>query len=1386
MDSSVLKRRIAHGVVGLMALAACTGSMQATTLLSTSATVANSSAMPVTGVTCATQTGPPLVGQTITIHAYPAPTGTNTVTVGVVQTPGIKVTLPASVVLSANGTSSVAGSVANATGIVLTVNATAGCSNAFGITANTLVAGPNTIAVVLTASQNGGAANTDNGLTVTDTITTGVGTSALVAAAVTITCGYSSSGPVFVPGAPKIVSVTSAANLGTPFSVTTGSLPAWLVLSPVAPSGVAGTNAVNFTVQAAPGTSPATACGGATGGFNGVSTTYQLPLTSSPAPPVTVAITIVPTTITPLTVTPVPAATTISMTYILNSNVAQSTTVNVLSSISTSLAQTYYQVNNLPIWLTVNYPTGYIPVTVGKNLTFTTTTAANSLAPGNYTATVFLAVAQYADAPVVINLLVTNAAPKLSVTSANPQPVTYTLGGSTPITAITVASSDSPIPYTMSFAGPLAPMLTAGEQLTGIAYSFGTTINVTYNPLLFQTSAPGTVLSGTVTFTWGTAKSVIVVTINLTVASPGATLTSISPASLPTAAPGSVFYVTLTGNGFVGGTDPSLATKVGIVIGSNPGTVSPDTNFAVTYVNSSNLSLKITVPALGSGGVNGDANLPFLVGGNGGPVYLGVVNGSATAPTGNATLTIGGAPIIYGVTSSSSFTEVSGGALPSFAPYDMISIFGANFCSSADTFPAVGNVAAYSNGGCGTNTILPGSPDPILQRFPFSLTPDQYIVPTPPVSSLWRLLTVNFYMNGSATAIPAPLLFATNGQINTIVPGALVATDQYNIVVSFGCATCTPSTVASSAPFLVNIVATDPGIFTVGSDGQGPAAALAATTYALIGATNPAGMRYAVGDSDIIQVYMTGLGLPAAGTAIYTSANNSCISALNQTQAGYLTALNDSVTPNLSLTNIDGAVLQDSLFAGDYPPCLTAEPTVTIGGISTPVVTYTAFTGDTVAGLYQMNVQMPSTQNTFKPNYPSATGSFTNLTGPTQLPIFVTLGGLTSQAGVMLSVAPKLKMTVTGIDGVAPSVISAATAASPTVLTTGTAPATGTMIYVSGFTGNWASANGFQVATNMTGTTFSIPVDSSAFGAMAGTPVFELPDAVTGVTDTLSIGHPMITTAIVGNNNFVHTGVKYAVTSGVLPQGLTLATVSGVATITGTPAEDTAGTYPVTITATDTSAVPITGTTSFTFNVPGGLFVTVGSITSSTFGTANTSIATVTAVGGTPPYSLFAVTTPSAAIPGLTFTTGGVLQTDGTTPSGTYTITATATDAAGVTGTVTFTFVVKLLVTFSPVSPQTASIMTVTDGGLLNTLTVSGGVGPYTYAVDASSTAAAAAAGALNFVGNLLNLGTDVTTSTQTVVIDVVDTGTPASTAAVDTATSTAGSEFILTLILGS
>jgi hypothetical protein len=100
-----------------------------------------------------------------------------------------------------------------------------------------------------------------------------------------------------------------------------------------------------------------------------------------------------------------------------------------------------------------------------------------------------------------------------------------------------------------------------------------------------------------------------------------------------------------------------------------------------------------------------DPNLPFPTGGAGGPVTLGICNpagGTCSIPTGTATLTIGTGPIIQAITSASAFTQVALPANPSVAPYDMLSIFGSNFCSSGGT-------------GCGSSQILYGVQDATLR-----------------------------------------------------------------------------------------------------------------------------------------------------------------------------------------------------------------------------------------------------------------------------------------------------------------------------------------------------------------------------------------------------------------------------------------------------------------------------------------------------------------------------------------------------------------------------------------------------------------------------------------------------------------------------------------------
>ena len=347
----------------------------------------------------------------------------------------------------------------------------------------------------------------------------------------------------------------------------------------------------------------------------------------------------------------------------------------------------------MPIWLTVDSLTGTVP----KSLRFSSTSVCDTLAPGTYTASVAIRVSGSADLQVPITLQLNNKAPRLTVAEGTTRNLSWTLGTSLPTPYITAVSTDSPIPYTTSTGGTLAPVISSAQQ-SGLAYSFGTQIGVGLNPLIFAAAQPGSVLTGTVTLTWGTPASTIVVTFNITVLAPGATLSGLTPASLPTSLSGQTFTVVMVGTGFVTGTDPTQKTKVGVVVG---GVIVTDTNISANVVNASNIILTITVPAVA------DPNLPFAPSGVGGSVPLGICNpagGSCTIPSGTAMLTIGNGPIIQAITSASTFAQVTPPTLPTIAPFDMISIFGANFCSSGGT-------------GCGTSQILYGAPDSAL-RYP--------------------------------------------------------------------------------------------------------------------------------------------------------------------------------------------------------------------------------------------------------------------------------------------------------------------------------------------------------------------------------------------------------------------------------------------------------------------------------------------------------------------------------------------------------------------------------------------------------------------------------------------------------------------------------------------
>ena len=1115
MYFQALRFRTSKVFCALIALTASMGTMQATNLLTATTPVS---------LTCSTTAG---LGASASIVVKPvtALTGANTIAVTFANPGGgLVVTAPV------GGTTLNAAN--SAAGITYTVNLSPGCVGS--------PAGSSTPTIQF--KSNG---NTDVVVTANATVT--ATTSALVPAPSTVALTCTKSGSLYGLGSAKTVSVTSGAPGGTAFTVDTSASapPTWATLSSTA-GGTASSSAVTFTVT------PTTGCGGFAAG---TTTTGTIHLLNAPAPDkvITVTIQIIAVPSTPLTVNPTLG----SFSYVKGSGTPGYVDIAVNSA---SSPKPFFAVDTttLPIWLNVDSASGTAP----KSVRFSSTAVADTLAPGTYNTTVHLTVSGYGDQLIPISMLVTNPAAHLSTAEGTARNISWTIGTPIPAPFITLVSTDSPIPYTITTAGTAAPIISA-SLLKGLAYSFGTAIPVTFDPLVFAAAQPGAVLTGTATVVWGSPASSIVVVFNITVQSAGATLTAISPASLPTASAGQTFSVSLIGTGFVPSTDPTQKTKVGIVVG---GTIVPDTNIATTVVNASNITLTVTVP------VSPDPYLPFSPGGAGGSVSLGVCNptgGSCSTPTGTATLSIGSNPIIQAVTSASAFQQVTPPTLQTMAPYDLVSIFGTNFCTSGGT-------------GCSSTQVLYGSPDPITLRYPAFLSPDS-------AGSTQRQLSVTFQTHGSSPTVigTAALLFAMNGQINMLVPAALstYAGQTVDFVVNFGYGT--GATMKSSSPFQVSILATNPGVFTIGSDGQGDGAILG-SNYSVVSSTNPAGMRTTASDSDIVQIFMSGLGVPNSSANNATAGTSGAYFSDCVSVSSFLTSL--STQSGVTVSAADGAVVQSSLLNSNrLPPCLTTAPTVTIGGVPA-TVTYAGWVADSIAGLYQVNARLPGrAAGTFHPANGGST--FTNLLAPVQLPVVVTAGGNASQANVSLWVAPQLKVTPPSGSGLSGTVgtswsnsnnvvtASEGTSSYSYAVTSGLLPSGLALGSSSGAISGIPAANtaGSYVVTVTATDSANIPVTGATTFTLniAGGLVLTAPGAPFTPGAAGSV-YTAVTTVQAAGGVYPYT---YAVTSSPSAAGITIDPTTGIVSVDGTVAT---GTYHVTVTATDsTSGTPLTGSITF-------------------------------------------------------------------------------------------------------------------------------------------------------------------------------------------------------------
>ncbi len=218
---------------------------------------------------------------------------------------------------------------------------------------------------------------------------------------------------------------------------------------------------------------------------------------------------------------------------------------------------------------------------------------------------------------------------------------------------------------------------------------------------------------------------------------------------------------------------------------------------------------------------------------------------------------------------------------------------------------------------------------------------------------------------------------------------------------------------------------------------------------------------------------------------------------------------------------------------------------------------------------------------------------------------------------------------------------------------------------------------------------------------------------------------------------------SFAVTSGTLPPGLTL---SSAGVLSGTPT--TAGSTSFTVTATD--AATCTGSNAYVMvvNPPGcpTILLQPSSLPNATVG--QTYNVTITASGGTAPYTfaISAGTLPS----GLTLTNVGVLSG---VPmiQGNYAFSVTATDnhIPGCTGIQMYTLVVGCpAITLSPASLPQATV----GMAYSQTVVANGGAGPYSYAITSGSLPP----GITLSSGGLLS-GVPTVAGTSTFIVTAVD-----------------------------
>ncbi len=228
--------------------------------------------------------------------------------------------------------------------------------------------------------------------------------------------------------------------------------------------------------------------------------------------------------------------------------------------------------------------------------------------------------------------------------------------------------------------------------------------------------------------------------------------------------------------------------------------------------------------------------------------------------------------------------------------------------------------------------------------------------------------------------------------------------------------------------------------------------------------------------------------------------------------------------------------------------------------------------------------------------------------------------------------------------------------------------------------------------------------------------------------------------------------------TGALPAGLTFVdNTNGTATISGTPAAGSGGSYPITITATNAS-----GTTTQAFTLTNAQAPTITSADVADFYTGSAGTYTVTTTGfpdatiaetGTLPAGLtFAVPSPATGSATISGTT--------TAADGSYPVTITATNSSGSTATLDLTITVAASGPPAITSASTAYF----DLGVAGSVAVTTSGGPTPTLTETGALPAGLTIGVGSTPGTDLISGTPTATGATTVTITATNGIDPAAT----------------------